>query len=317
MPRRTMVPFGVSLLVLALVAGCRSAGLASLERRAPLPVAPATSLVVDTEGQAFYPLVLGNRWHYTRKFDAHWVDASGAPLEIHQVSAIERELVCQTSSRGLPDSLTAHSYTVERTLESADQVYTSWVYYRQDRSGLFEYDYSFPPPCASSPGIGLALRATPLSSIADPGLPSDPGVRAAIVTLQKRLALVRYTLGVPAPSLHHPRPAAGEIVRLAYPMRTGQRWIIRGEPRFTASVEGVNSLDLPAGHFVAYRIRIDSDLFGPNDRVLVWYGREGFLRLDFHGESQGRDENGNPTGLVTSEDHEVLDGISLVDARQI
>ena len=161
----------------------------------------------------------------------------------------------------------------------------------------------------------MESRAGRLSAGDESGrLPEDAELRDAVAELEQRLALVRYTLGLHAPSLHRPRPADGEIVRLAYPLHTGQRWIIRADPRFTAVVEGVDALRLPAGRFVAYRIRIDSVLFGPSDRVRVWYGREGFLQLDAHLVGEGTDENGDPIGTVVSEDHEALDDIALVAA---
>ncbi len=310
MSRRTLVPIGLTLSLL-MESGCRLAALDSLARDSRVPVAPPTPLAIVTGGHGFYPLDVGNRWNYARTFDVRWVDASGAPQSFHQASTIERELTCEGSAEG-------RSYTGERTTEvTPGATYVSWLYYRQDRSGLYEADDPASPPCSSpaTGGMSVASRAGRLSAIGESGkLPEDAGVRAQVDALQQRLALVRYSLGLPAPSLRRPRPAPGEIVRLAYPLHAGQQWIIRPEPRFTSRVEGVDVLHLPAGTFVAYRIRIDADLFGPNDRVLVWYGREGFLRLDFHGESEGVDEQGNPTGPVVSDDHEIVDGVQLVDA---
>jgi hypothetical protein len=313
MTHRKLVSFGATLIALGLVMGCRLGSLGSLERSTPAALEPTAPLNAGTHGGAFYPLDLGDRWHYARTYDVRWQDASGAPHAYHVDSAIERELACDVP-------LGTRSYAAERTLELAPgATYLSWIYYRQDRRGLYEADNPVPPPCESVPppeetGPGLHVHIAPLSSIAEQGkLPEDPGVLAAMGTLEQRLSLVRYTLGLPAPSLRRPRPAPGEIVRLAYPLYPGQRWIIRAQPRFTSRVEGVDVLRLPAGRFVAYRIRIDSELFGPNDRVHVWYGRQGFLRLDFHGESQGVDDYGNPLDYaVVSEDHEVLDGIALV-----
>jgi hypothetical protein len=305
---RSLVSFGVFLLSLSLLAGCRISSFLPAQRSMPTSVDTATPLIAGERGQAFYPLVLGNRWHYARTYDVR-VEDSTAPRESHFVSTIERELMCETP-------LGPRSYTAERSLEVlSHETYTSWVYYRQDRFGLYEADDPTPPPCAAPPPpeeTGPGLRARPLSSIAERGrLPEDADVQAAVLSQEQRLALIRYSLGLPAPSMRRPRPAVGEIVRLAYPMHTGQRWIIRAEPRFTSHVEGVDALHLPAGHFVAYRIRIESELFGPNDSVLVWYGREGFLRLDAHIEEiEGRDESGH-FRVVTTDDHEVLDGIAL------
>ena len=299
-----------TLLVLGSSAGCRLGLLAPLEHSSTLSENTGATLAASGWGHDFYPLEIGNRWHYARTFDVRWQDASGAPQSFHIASAIERELVCQTPLAG-------RSYTAERSVEiEPTQTYTSWVYYRQDRRGLYEADEPTPPPCEAATIVNVAARAGRLSAIGESGRrPDDPAVRAAEAVLEQRLSLIRYSLGLAAPSLRRPRPAPGEITRLAYPLHPGQSWIIRDSPRFSARVEGVDVLRLPAGKFVADRIRIDSEFFGPNDRVLVWYGRQGFLRLEAHLESEGRDENGNPTGLVFAEDREVLDGIDIEHSR--
>jgi hypothetical protein len=308
MTRRTVVSLGVTLLSLALVTGCRITSLLPTQRSMPTSVDTATPLIAGERGQPFYPLQLDNRWHYGRTFDIREIQTSGQVNETRLVTAIERELLCDVP-------LGPHAYQVERTLETEpDRTTTTWIYYRQDRTGLYEFDDRSAPPCASTPERH-ARGAAPLSEVAPPGrLPQDPGVQTALAALEQRLSLVRYTLGLPAPSMRRPQPAPGEIVRLAYPLHTGQRWVIRSDPQFTAHVEGVDALQLPAGHFVAYRIRVDSPLFGPKDRVLVWYGREGFLQLSFHAEAQGTDAEGNPTVTVETDDHEVLDAIALVEA---
>ena len=79
-------------------------------------------------------------------------------------------------------------------------------------------------------------------------------------------------------------------------LRKGQRWDIRSDfPFFGATAEGNERLDLPAGKQNGMRIRIDSELFGENDRVYIWYSRDGFLRLHVVIESEMTDENGNST----------------------
>ena len=100
-------------------------------------------------------------------------------------------------------------------------------------------------------------------------------------------------------------------LRLAAP-GVARSWIIRADPLFRSRVLGVERLRVPAGRFLAYRIRIDSDLFGANDRVFVWYGRKGFLKFWAHLELPDTDQDGNLTHIVTTEDQEVLDGFNLV-----
>ena len=109
-------------------------------------------------------------------------------------------------------------------------------------------------------------------------------------------------------------PPGGELLRLSYPLSSGAEWTLRLDPDliFTESVEGVDALHTPAGTFAAYRLAIHLDLFGPNDRVVVWYGREGFLGLDAHLEVEGTDDQGNVVTVVFDERQHVT-GVSLVE----
>src|SRR5207249_8946164 len=73
------------------------------------------------------------------------------------------------------------------------------------------------------------------------------------------------------------------------------------------NVTGVQTCALP--------ISIHSDLFSePNDRVVVWYGRAGFLGLDAHIESEGTDNKGNVVTVVIDERQHLTD-VSLVEGR--
>ena len=91
--------------------------------------------------------------------------------------------------------------------------------------------------------------------------------------------------------------------------------MIRGDPRFEATVEGAEALDLAVGRVPAWRIRIDIDGLGARDRVHVWYGRSGFLQSDVHLESEATDTNGNPIAQVIFEESEELVALSLNRGR--
>jgi hypothetical protein len=107
-------------------------------------------------------------------------------------------------------------------------------------------------------------------------------------------------------------PLAGEIAVLRYPLAPSKTWHVREDPLFIKTVEGQEGLDLPAGSFSGWRIRIDSELFGPNDRVHVWHGRDGLLQLEAHTEGLVVDENGNVLGTIVGDQAQRLSGLSLV-----
>jgi len=107
-------------------------------------------------------------------------------------------------------------------------------------------------------------------------------------------------------------PLSGEIALLRYPLAPSKTWHVREDPLFVYTVEGQESLDLPAGSFTGWRIRIDSDLFGPDVLAHVWYGRDGLLQLQAHVVGQITDENGNVIGTIVSDQVQSLSEISLV-----
>ena len=108
---------------------------------------------------------------------------------------------------------------------------------------------------------------------------------------------------------------SGEITRLEYPLHPGAQWVIRADPRFESIVEGAEVLDLAVGHVPGWRIRIESVLFGPDDRVHIWYGRGGFLKLEAYFEGIATDPGGNRLGRLISEESEVLTEVSLSGGR--
>ena len=71
------------------------------------------------------------------------------------------------------------------------------------------------------------------------------------------------------------------------------------------------------GMMPGWRIRYTSELFGPHDRVHVWYGRQGFLRLAYHVESDATDPNGNVIGTAVAEETQELRSLSLVKPAQL
>ena len=90
--------------------------------------------------------------------------------------------------------------------------------------------------------------------------------------------------------------------------------MIRRDPEFTvtAQVVGSDVLDMPAGRFSGFKIRLQYAGLRPNDLVHVWYGRAGYLQLAAHTELDATDNQGTIVGRVMVDDLEQLVDLSLV-----
>jgi hypothetical protein len=307
--------------VLAIIAfalpGCGRAPTAPASRPQATNALPAKPSRADAAADAglFYPLQLGNHWAYDFVFNVSVVPFSGSPSEFEVRERRERDLTCI-------EQLAGASYFIEKRSFPGGAY---WLPYRQDRAGLYESD-ALALPCSGGTGRQkLDMDATATRSyeaawsaveakIADPL--KRAAYRAAWERIQARVAAIGRALGAEPAS---PRAAggvgAGEITRLLYPLHTGARWVIRADPRFESVVEGNDVLDLPPGRLPAWRIRIDSELVGPDDRVHVWYGRSGYLMLVAHFKGEATDPNGIPIGTLISDESEVLTELSLGGGR--
>jgi hypothetical protein len=227
------------------------------------------------------------------------------------------------------ETLLGRTYFVEEERyydESGHRTSSARYRYRQDPSGLYNLDPLDASLAASADDpeapadllarLGLfhsAERA--LASISDPA--RRAAYRTALARLSSRLRAGTRAASGPGGRITNHRPGgveAGEITILSYPLHSGQHWIIRADPRFEATVEGQDVLDLPAGRFNGWRRAIQSEFFGPHDRVLFWTGREGYLAAQAHAQFVATDPtNGNPLGFGVVEQSVRLDGIDLVD----
>jgi hypothetical protein len=319
-PSRFLVPILLSLLVVSC--SKKSSPYHSVE-----PLA-ARQVIEDgkpdvTGAREFYPLKLGNHWTFERHFTAVFVEDDGtiAPI-IDAHTGIESELVCEETIGGL-------SYIVEHDVETFEsEVFDNWVRMRQDAAGLYEADVatSIPASCDTRPSrsgspqrISDDTEARILERLA--AAASNP---AELVALQSAWDQVRERYvalhGVVGPGVGLLGGKAGgvqsgEITRLDYPLHTGQTWVVRDDPDYSSTDEGADVLHTPVGTISARRIRIDSEFFGPGDRVIFWFGRhEGFVGLNAHTEFIVTDGNGDPIGKVVSDDVVRLVGIDLVGA---
>jgi len=105
---------------------------------------------------------------------------------------------------------------------------------------------------------------------------------------------------------------SGEITLLRYPLAVSKSWHVREDPLFVYTVEGQETIDLPAGRFSGWRIRIDSELFGPDVAAHVWYGHDGLLRLELQAAGEITDDTGAVIGTMVSDQIQALSEISLV-----
>ena len=265
----------------------------------------ATTLTVAAKSAPvqsfFFPLQIGNTWEYTGSFS---VDG-----DVISTRQDKLELVGHEELFGRTYVL-QKSVIRETDLTGTDE-FIWWTRYRQDRAGLYEADVPLTDPPAS-PGDavtsqrvvdkkkGTSFRERMMKRVDWQG--KSPAYRAALTRNLDLHQMIRHaaaSMGV------EPTPPGGvmsdELTRLAYPLHMGQYWAIRDVPLFSSTVEGREMLDLPAGKRVGVRIRIDSDLFGPNDEAWIWFSREGQLKLFARLESQLADGSGSVVTLEIEE----------------
>jgi hypothetical protein len=287
------------------------------------PVAPLTSddsyvlsraLEAGPLGQgAFFPLAVGNRWHAVSDDHIVTIPTDGGPPtdEMNVHTDITREMTGTETISGLAYTLLRETLVSTSPANPGGSTYTTWIRYRQDADGLYESDVTGPPasgvtvadaPTRPSVALPVSLRARVTVAQAAAYERSWDG-------LQRKIAAVRHAVADP---LRVADAASGEIIRLDYPLHPGASWTVRESPHFTSTVERVERLDLPAGRFNAYRIRIGSEFFGPEDTVHLWMSRSGQLRLSYRLVSAVTDENGNVIGEFSATHEEIVDAVSLV-----
>jgi len=313
-----------AVLLAAVVGGC--AGPLDPATRPVLATGDGTSsATIGIEAWArnspIYPLEIGNRWRHARVYAVTIVPDDGKPAALSTYhSERESELLCTQSFDGVP-------YVVERAIEREPQrMITAWIFYRQDATGLYERDVlgTDPPPCQGT-ATEVADRGAakaPLDENAIEGLlvarpvAEREGFGVALRALRERVAALDRIrpagAGVMLASTSQ-GAGPGELTRLSYPLERRQRWAVRDEPTFrmTATVEGLEALDLPPGRLRGYRIRLETAAFGPKDVVRVWYGRSGYLQLVAHFELDATDVEGNLVGRAIIDQRETLVDLSL------
>jgi hypothetical protein len=266
-------------------------------------------------GRERYPLEIGNRWRYRRiiAFEST-VTGEEPTLEILRARVFD-ELI------GVEERFGRDYVVLERVYDEGEAgLTTQWVRYRQDRDGLYEADISISEPpvleggvTRQQAGFAVSLPSTPALELSSQQSPSLAAARAQLLQKLELLHRLRDGFGN---SLAIPAGAAkdaldNELTRLRYPLHPGSSWTIREIPQVTFTVEGMQVLRLRAGLFPAWRLRLNAEFLGPDDRVVFWYGRVGLVGMAAQLEIDLVDLEGNVIGVLSSHEREVLSKVEL------
>lgn len=305
-------------------AGCGSdpASSSGVFSKVSGPEAPPAQVLASSPPGDFYPLSIGNSWVYDRVFTFEIEIITGPPYH-------RRETMEGTVTRAIvgSDEISGVEYLVEESMfASPDRPDTvrQWARYRQDRAGLYVADAPLGEPPSGMGGDGRAVAAGGLPRIAAKAWREHSrkldAIRRALspVIAMSSPAGTRTSASAPAGVSPAGRPGGAlpeEYTALSYPLHPGQTWLAREEPFVVAfEVEGRESLDLPAGRFPSYRLRVDNELLGPNDSAFIWYGRCGRLAFTARVETTALDLETGETARITTEETERLRDVSLLRA---
>ena len=274
----------------------------------------ASEPVSDNEFRAHrprmrYPLQLGNQWKYKAhvNIQVHTGEGEEPPREI--IRTTKSEIVGAESLFGLCYAIQERTITEDT---SPGDVILQRVFLRQDRTGLYEADVPIGdhPPVLARPST-IEGQNTFDHYLAD----RDQGTAwvRAHRELRHRASLVREMRHAGAWSgRNRGGPTENELTRLDYPLRRGHQWVVIDDAfLMTATVEGREVLDLPIGRTPGWRIRLESDIFGPDDEVYMFYGRLGYLGWRLMVASEVIDEDGQSMGTLGFTDEEYLQDVEI------
>jgi hypothetical protein len=312
-PRRWLVPVLV-LAVCVQIAACRYDAPFDSNRGAIARVAAPYSNAADPENPGqYFPLSELNLWAYETKM-VSIVNEDGSPPETVQTTLIEIRQIVGKFDIG------DRAYFEERNTTQGHPESAFSLFLRQDGSGLHESetlpaDVARPASHAtnaraSRPDVELLLEGLDRSmglKIAESRHPA--AMRAAWRSTRSKVdALWNLRPASVASEVLRARPegVTEELLRLRYPLRPGQSWVIRQDPLYTAIVDGVGTFPAHKGKVPTRSIRIRSELFGADDVVHQDVSTIGFTGLRAHVVGQGVDENGNFTVVVSQLDSHLI-----------
>jgi hypothetical protein len=258
-----------------------------------------------------YPLDLGNRWNYDGRFE-YWVIADRDPIENVRVLSTHTYELTQT------EMLFGRSYVVEQRTIVEDtrpnDPVVNWVRYRQDASGLYEADVSLndPPGGLVPPGIAVRKAAPAGTQPTFERVPASE--RGAWLAAWERLQTRRHMLHGLVGKEHAPSGLLeNEITRLRYPPTVGKVFYIRPNV-LRVKIEAYETLRLPAGDFEAARLRLTWLFPGTeSDRIFMWIGECGMLKLEARFIDAATDTGGNVIGKLVAEEGQALTDLELVN----
>ncbi len=259
-------------------------------------------------GPGLVPLGPDYRWTYAGEAV---FDTGG---EVLRIPRTETHTIIGTENRSGRDY-----WLLEKVIDEEGYGETiQWLRLRQDRSGLYEADVRLDEPPFDARVVAnrgdVAAEAAWNRVAASIDAPARAAYRRAWEELIEKRAFIRSLAGdAVAAGFGRDRggPADGELTRLAYPLHPGRDWIIREDPLFTSRVEAMEVLKLAPGRIPAWRVRVESELFGPDDEVFIWYGRAGYVGLRAHVEGVVTDEHGTIIGLLVMDDALFLTGFEI------
>jgi hypothetical protein len=212
---------------------------------------------------------------------------TGQPASEWQESRFARVLTIVGEETPRPGGPT---YRVEESIdpENPGEVVLRDLW-RQDRSGLFNFQEDMVPDVVRLQAQRLALE--------EPSLAAQ--IARALVVVEAKRAAIR---GRTSPALARRGPLEAEITFLRYPLHPNASW--DGRPGFNVwHFEDWEDLATPAGAFRAARLRIDvPGQLGPNDLVLTWWAPPGETKRHYHIFADLTDETGQVTGTFEADE---------------
>ena len=264
----------------------------------------------------FYPLDIGNSWTYKGERSMSIGDYESYHLSVQEM----RSIVGTEELFGREYMLEEQAIIAGRVIGPDDTI-TYWVRHRQDRAGLYEADVPMNDPpgedsdAANLPGENLNTDLDRWNELWKRSVEEleyiDPeAVENAKIAHFNKINAVNELLGRKTGSALLTGPPGGilpdEIQRLRYPLHPEQEWVVRDSPLFFTIVEGMDVLDLPAGRMNGWRIFIYNEFLDDNDIVHFWYGRQGFLGMTVHLETED-----DLFGVIISDENLFLESYDL------
>jgi len=255
-------------------------------------------------GQQVYPLALGNRWDYAVHARVTMV-TSGGQQPLQRTDDPFRVEIVGVHTFGQREYFLQQEGNPLETGPFASIINPV----RADRSGVYEPQSFGGLEAPAAVPNDAAARA-----VVD-RLVGSPEARAAFAEAYDRVAVLLAGARRHAATFTGSQagPDSSELSVLRYPLFAGARWDVADFSGLRRSVVGRERITVPAGTFMAWRVRGETDFYGSHDRLNFWYSNAGLIRVSYHFESDARDPFGNVLGRIVGDDDQVLTALTLFD----